>query len=125
MNFFDNNEDDILNEMDTLLSSDIAVEAKINTPKVELIEDDAILVPLDYQIFAVSNGDVNTGKRELIDTYKCDRVRGITPSGKARIKADLMKKAFSAKKFFVVENSSKILPNGKTVVVEKIIYQTK
>ena len=118
---FTDNEDNLLDEIGDLLTSE--------TPKVEVeatIEkevEEAVLIPLDYHIFTTNNGDVK-GKREAIDTLVCDRVRGIVPIGKARTKADLMKKAFQNKTFFVAETSSKILPNGKVVTVENIVYQT-
>ncbi len=123
MRYFDNEENDLLNEMDELLSSDIAPETKEET-KVEETEEEGIVIPLDYQVFTTNNGEV-TGKRELIDTLMCDRKKGIVPIGKARMKADRLKEAFKNKVYFVVENSSKILANGKVITVEKIVYKTK
>lgn len=96
---------------------------KIVETIVEVEEEKCIFVPLDYRIFSTHNNEPN-GQREPIDTYKCDRVKGIVPIGKARIKADLMKKAFKNKKFFVEETSSKISESGKTKTVHQIVYQT-
>ena len=113
------NEDfDLMGELDNILTG-TTTEAK-----VEVVEEEHILIPLDYQIFSTHNNEPN-GKREIIDTYRCDRVRGIIPTGKARIKADLMKKAFATKKFFVEETSSKIFESGRVITVSKIYYQTK
>ncbi len=114
------NTDDFMSDLGELLTSEVKVEIK----EVKAEEEEHILIPLDYQIFSTSNNEP-TGKREIIDTYRCDRKRGITPSGKARIKADLMKKAFPNKKFFVEETSSKIYDNGRVQTVGKIYYQTK
>jgi len=123
MRYNDNEENDLMGDINDLLSSE-------ETPKVEMevtaeiVEEEAVLIPLDYHIFTTSNGE-STGKREPVDTYKCDRLRGIVPINKAKMKADLMKNAFKNKNFFVVETSSKILPSGKVVTVENIVYQTK
>ena len=123
-----NEEDDLLSDLNELMLSEVApevqkeLEAKIE--EVEVVEEEHILIPLDYQIFSTHNNEP-TGKREIIDTYRCDRVRGITPSGKVRIKADLMKKAFANKKFFVEETSSKIYENGRVKTISRIYYQTK
>lgn len=118
-----NEDNNFLSELEELLETTPEVQAEIKALEKEA-EEEHILIPLDYQIFSTSNNEP-TGKREIIDTYRCDRKRGITPSGKARIKADLMKKAFPNKKFFVEETSSKIYNGGRVQTVSKIYYQTK
>jgi hypothetical protein len=123
MRYNDNEENDLLSEISDLLSSEETSEETVEI-KVEKVEEDAILIPLDYRIFSTDNG-LPTGKREPVDVYKCDRNTGIIPIGKARKKANLMQQAFKDKTFFVSETASKILPNGKITTVENIVYQTK
>lgn len=119
MRYYENENDNLLEDINSLLGEENL------TPKVELQAEDeeVVLIPLRYHIFYTLNGEPN-GKREPIDTYECDRVRGITPIGKARAKADLMKKAFANRTFFVEETSSKIVPNKPTTTVKKIVHQT-
>jgi hypothetical protein len=120
----ENETNDLLDNLDDLLASEnLSILCELKVEKVEEVEEESVLIPLDYQIFTTNNG-LATGKKEIIDTYKCDRVKGIVPIGKAITKAKLMKQAFKNKEFFVTEASSKILPNGKTKIVEKIIFQT-
>lgn len=118
----ENETDDLLGNLDDLLGNEnleILCELKIE----EVVEEESVLIPLDYQIFTTHNG-LATGKKEIVDTYKCDRIKGIIPINKSITKAKLMKQAFKNKEFFVTETSSKILPNGKIKTVEKIIFQT-
>lgn len=121
---YDFENDDLLSEVSDLLDTEI--KPTNNTTKVEIEEEDenAILVPSAYQVISTVN-NLPTGKKEVVDTYYCDRVKGIVPIGKARIKADLMHKAFKNKTYFVIEFSSKILSNGKVKTSEKIVYTTK
>lgn len=116
--------DDLLNEVSDLLDTEI--KPTNNTVKVEVETEDenAILVPNAYQVISTTNNQP-TGKKEVVDTYYCDRTKGIVPIGKARIKADLMHKAFKNKTYFVIEFSSKILSDGKVKTSEKIVYTTK
>lgn len=121
---YDFENDDLLSEVSDLLDTEI--KSTTNTVKVEAdVEDEnAILVPSAYQVISTVN-NLPTGKKEVVDTYYCDRVKGIVPIGKARVKADLMRKAFKNKTYFVIEFSSKILSNGKVKTSEKIVYTTK
>lgn len=114
--------DNLLDDLEEIAKPAI-VNNKAET-NVEIEEEKCIFVPLDYRIFSTHNNEP-TGQIEPIDTYNCDRTKGIVPIGKARIKADLMKKAFKTKVFFVEETSSKISENGKAKTVHKIVYQTK
>ena len=115
--------DDIFGDLDSL-NLDVICDLNI-TKSIEVVEEENfILVPLDYKIFSTHNNEVS-GQREPIDTYKCDRIKGIVPIGKARQKANLMKQAFKNKVFFVEESSSKILESGKVRTVHQIVYQTK
>jgi hypothetical protein len=118
-------EQDFLGDMDALLTTEIAIEAKTET-KVEVAEEEeeAILIPLDYHIFSTSNNEP-TGKKEPVDTYYCDKVRGIVPIGKAKIKANLLKQAFKNKTYFVEETATKVFESGKVVTVKTIVYKTK
>lgn len=119
-----NEEEDFIGELNDLLELETTPEVKAEIKALEVEDEPYVLIPLDYSIFSTSDNTPN-GKRDIVDTYKCDRVKGIVPSGKAKIKADLMKKAFSNKKFFVEETSSKIYDNGRVKTVSKIYYQTK
>ena len=126
MRYNDENENDLLGDISDLLS--VSTTTETTEVEIEVVaeveKEECVLIPLSYHIFTTHNGELK-GKKEPIDTYKCDRVNGIIPIGKARIKADLMKKAFQNKTFFVAETSSKILPNGRVITVENIVYQTK
>jgi hypothetical protein len=119
-----NENDELMGDLEDLLTCETTAKVKAEIKANEVEEEEHVLVPLDYLIFSTSNNEP-TGKREIIDTYKCDRIKGIVPSGKARMKADLMKKAFPNKRFFVEETASKIFDNGRLRTVSKIYYQTK
>ena len=113
-----NNIDDIFESIDQLLPE--SAETKTETIEVVEAEERHILVPLDFKVYS---GDPK-GRKEIVDTYKCDRVKGIIPVGKAKIKADRMKMTFKNKNFFVIETASKITESGKVSTVERIVYQT-
>lgn len=123
-----NEDDELLGDLQDLLdietTNELKTEIKAETKALQEEEEEHTIVPLDYQIYSTSNNQP-TGKKDIVDTYKCDRTKGIIPSGKARMKADLMKKAFPNKTFFVDETVSKIYESGRVKTVSKIYYQTK
>ncbi len=121
---YDFENDDLLSEVSDLLDTEVKPEVKTSTVVIEDEDNDTILVPTAYQVISTVN-NLPTGKKEVVDTYYCDRVKGIVPIGKARIKADLMRKAFKNKTYFVIEFSTKILSDGKVKTSEKIVYTTK
>ncbi|HWY34511.1 MAG TPA: hypothetical protein VNX68_07685 [Nitrosopumilaceae archaeon] len=114
-------DNELFGDINELLSS--ADTKTVETVIVEaVIEEEHILIPLDYKVYSTNS---STGRKEIVDTLKCDRSKGIIPIGKARQKADLMKKVFKTTTFFVLETSSKIFTSGKVVTVENVVYQTK
>lgn len=124
MRYNDNEENDLLGEISDLLSVETITDVEVETPAKKVKDEiEFVLIPLDYQIFTTDNGK-SDGKREIIDTYKCDRAKGIIPIGKAKMKAELMKKAFKNKTFFVEQTSSKILPKGRVTTVKSIVFET-
>jgi hypothetical protein len=111
--------DDIFNEIEKVSADTKSVTVEIK-PK---FSEEAIYIPLAYQIFHTHNNEP-TGKREIVDTYLCDREKGIVPNLKAKKKADLMKNALPKKTFFV-EAEYTVIDNGKTIKHLEIIHQTK
>jgi hypothetical protein len=109
---------DIFGEIEKASADTTTIKVEIVAP-VQKFSDDAVYVPLSYQIYKLANG-----RKEVIDTYYCDRVKGIVPTGKAKKKADLMKQAFS-KETFYVEAEYSLTYLGKTVKETEVIYQTK
>jgi hypothetical protein len=105
-------------------------EMEETTEKVEVTEivkmtilDNEICVPLHYQIFSTSD-NTPTGHKEIIDTYACDRAKGIVPTARAKGKADGMKKCYPTKTYFVIGFYELISERGSRKETE-IIYQTK
>jgi len=92
------------------------------TAKMEITEDE-ICVPLHYQIFT-TNDNTPTGRKEIVDTYACDRAKGIVPTARAKGKADGMKKCYPNKTYFVMGYYELISEKGTRKETE-IIYQTK
>lgn len=92
------------------------------TAKME-IEEDEICVPLHYQIFT-TNDNTPTGRKEIVDTYACDRAKGIVPTARAKGKADGMKKCFPKNTYFVLGFYEMVSEKGTRKSTE-IIYQTK
>ena len=92
------------------------------TTKMEIAEEE-ICVPLHYQIFT-TNDNTPTGRKEIVDTYACDRAKGIVPTARAKGKADGMKKCFPKNTYFVMGYYELISEKG-TRKSEEIIYQTK
>jgi hypothetical protein len=106
-----------LNEIFDEISADtksVTVEIK---PK---FSEEAVYIPMSYQIFSLDNNK----RRDIVDTYLCDRAKGIVPNLKAKKKADLMQKAFPNKTFFV-EAEYTVLDNGKEIKHLEIIHETK
>jgi len=87
------------------------------------IADEEICVPLHYQIFT-TNDNTPTGRKEIVDTYACDRAKGIVPTARAKGKADGMKKCFPKNTYFVIGFYEIISEKGTRKETE-IIYQTK
>ena len=97
-------------------------EVVVENTKMEIAEDE-ICVPLHYQIFT-TNDNTPTGHKEIIDTYACDRAKGIVPTARAKSKADGMKKCFPKNTYFVIGYYELISEKGSRKSNE-IIYQTK
>jgi len=110
---------DIFNEIEKVSGSTESTTVQV-APK---FSEEAIYVPLSYQIFSTHDNSP-TGKRDIIDTYLCDRAKGVVPNLKAIKKADLMKVAIKTKTYFV-EAEYNVVDNGKTVKHKEIIHQTK
>lgn len=119
---YDGNEIDLLSGALDILSNGTEDKKDIGTSNE--VKDDAVYIPKTYQIYSTHNGEA-TGKREIADTYVCDRKKGIVPNLKARKKADLMKNAFPTKKFFVEATYVVIEDNKAPKEVKEICYQTK
>lgn len=108
---------DIFDEIEKVSAETKSVTVEIK-PK---FSEEAILVPLSYQIFSLDNNK----RREIVDTYMCDREKGVVPNLKAKKKADLMQKAFPNKTFFV-EGEYAVIEEGKEAVKHtEIIHETK
>lgn len=89
---------------DNLFDNDVFDET--DEKKEVLKKEDAIAeLPEAYQV----RGTDSQGREEIIDTFKVDRVRGITPIGKAKLKAQAMKRVFPKKTFYVVEIVHRII----------------
>lgn len=110
---------DLLGEIEKVSGSTEAPTV-IVVPK---FSEEAVYIPLNYQIFSTHDNS-STGKRDIVDTYQCDRAKNIIPNLKAKKKADLMKLAFKNKTFFV-EAEYSVLDKGITVKHLEIIHQTK
>lgn len=112
---------DILDEAVSEANAEKVEETK-ETKKEEA--DDTIFIPLDYQVFTTKD-NTPTGIKDIIATYLCDRTKGIVPNQTAKTKADLMKKAFPNKTYFVIGTYT-VIRNGQAPVKEsEIIHQTK
>lgn len=119
---YNESETDLLSGALDILSN--GTEDKKEVSASNEVKEDALYIPKDYQIFSTHNNEA-TGKREIADTYMCDRKKGIVPNLKARKKADLMKNAFPKKTFFV-EATYIMIETGKAPKeVKEIYYQTK
>ena len=114
----DTNDDDLFG--DEIETTEKVVVAE--NPKME-IADDEICVPLHYQIFT-TNDNTPTGHKEIVDTYACDRAKGIVPTARAKGKTDGMKKCFPKNTYFVMGYYELISEKGSRKETE-IIYQTK
>ena len=93
---------------------------EVTAVKASEFSEDAIYIPLSYQVYTTDNG-LAEGKKEIIDTYPCDRIKGIVPTGKAKKKAELMKQAFKTKTFFVLAEYE-VVDGGKTQRTKEVIY---
>jgi hypothetical protein len=113
----DFNFNEIFDEIEKVSADTKSVTVEVK-PK---FSEEAVFVPLSYQIFSLDSNK----RREIVDTYLCDRERGIVPNLKAKKKADLMQKAFPNKTFFV-EGEYAVVEEGKAVVKHvEIIHETK
>jgi len=110
---------DIFDEIEKVSGSTEATVVTI-APK---FSDEAVYIPHSYQIFSTHDNS-STGKRDIVDTYMCDRAKGIVPNEKAKKKADLMKLAIKTKTYFV-EAEYTVIDKGVTVKHLEIIHQTK
>lgn len=108
------------NEMEE--TAEIVEVTKTATAKIE-IADDEICVPLHYQIFS-TNDNTPTGRKDIVDTYVCDRAKGVVPTNRAKGKADGMKKCFPKNTYFVM-GYYQITGEKGTRKENEIIYQTK
>lgn len=79
---------------------------------IEERESKAVRIPQHYQIFSTDNGKAD-GKKDIVDTYYSDKIKGIIPINKAIAKAKLMKNVFKSKVFFVLEVSHSVIEGDK------------
>jgi hypothetical protein len=115
------NNNDLFDLFDAIETSSIEKES---SPLLN-IADDEICIPLHYQIFSTSN-NTSKGHKEVVDTYACDRKKGIVPTMRAKGKADGMKQVYPNKVFFVMGYYEIIYANSKgTKKFTEIIYHTK
>jgi len=120
--------EDIFNIIEETVKEENQSVVVLDTTKPNSIDnesEDTIIIPLAYQIITTKDNQPTGKKDTIVDTYLCDRAKGIVPKEKAQKKADMMKKVFQKNTYFVLASYSVIRPNQKAFTKDEIIYQTK
>ena len=100
--------DDIFSEV----SESVVLVEKFKEPKIEGIE-----IPEAYQVCKLDSD----GKREIVDTYKVNRVLGIVPILKAKSKAETLKRIFPKNTFVVIEIIHKVTKSNKVFRILNVV----
>jgi hypothetical protein len=106
-----------------------ANKAEQSLPKVETIKnnlDDLDLVPEAYQICKLIGGRIENGKTVggevvIIDTFTCDRAKGIVPNQRAIGKANILKKHDKKNTYYVLGMYKELTkkPHNKVYIIKQ------